>query len=212
MKKLNVSRTKFPILRLLTLCAFASLSACSSSPDPNLYLMKSANVPTTLQGTSQVSVRVGPIIMPEYLKRSEVVYRTATHGIQINENDRWAESLERNVTSVITSNVAAYLGTDQAFEYYANFSTQPDYSVKINITEFGRVSDNSVSLSVSWELVNRSTRESKLYSENLKAPIQYSGDNQDGANVSHVIAAMNEALNELSLIIANRIAGKNSTT
>lgn len=209
MKNLNVNRPKFPILRCLTVCAFATLSACSSSPDPNLYLLKSTDGPAISQANTNVAVVVGPITMSEYLKRSEVVYQTNTHDVKINENERWAESLERNITSVITSNLAAYLNTDQAFNYYANFSTQPDYSVKLNVTEFGRVSYDTVSLSVSWELVNKSTRQSTLYLENIKAPIHYSGDSKDGPNVSDVVAAMNEALNELSLTIANRIIGKN---
>ena len=208
MKNLIVNRPRFPVLRCLTVCATAVLSACASSPDPNLYLMKSANGSAISQGSSNVSVVVGPITMPEYLKRSEVVYRTNAHDIQINENDRWAESLERNISSVITSDVAAYLGTDQAFSYYANFSTQPDYSVRLNVTEFGRVSYDRVSLSVSWELVNKSTRETKLYLENIQVPINYSGDSEAGPGVSDVIAAMNQALNELSLTISNKIIGR----
>ena len=212
MKSINITRQRPLRLRCLAICALAALSACASSPDPNLYLMKTAQSPAPLQGNSNISVVVGPITMPEYLKRSEVVYRTNTHDIKVNENDRWAESLERNMTSVITSNVAAYLGTDQAFDYYANFVTQPDYSIRLNVTEFGRVSDDTVSLSVSWELVKKPTSQSELYLENLKAPIQYSGDTEEGANVSNVIAAMNEALNELSLRISNRILGRNPTT
>ena len=209
MKNLNVNRPKFPILRCLALCAFATLSACSSSPDPNLYLLKSTNAPAISQASSNVSVVVGPITMSEYLKRSEVVFQTNTHDVKINENERWAESLERNITSVITSNVASYLGTDQAFNYYANFSTQPDYSVKLNVTEFGRVSYDTVSLSVSWELVNKSTRQTKLYLENINVPINFSGDSEDGPDVGHVVAAMNQAVNDLSLRISNRIIGRN---
>ena len=208
MKSININRRSSSLLRLLTFCAFASLSACASSPEPNLYLMKSQQASPIVQGSSNVSVVVGPVNMPEHLKRSEVVYRTNGHAIQVNENDRWAESLERNMASVISSNVAAYLGTDQSFDYYANFSTKPDYSVRLNVTEFGRVGDNSVSLSVSWELVNKSARTSKLYLENINVPINHSGDDaKGGANISNVVAAMNEALNELSLLIANKITG-----
>jgi len=171
--------------------------------------MKSANGPVISQTSSNVSVQVGPIVMPEYLKRAEIVYRSNEHDIKINEFDRWAESLERNMTSVIASNLATHLGTDKAFDYYANFSITPDYIVKMNVTEFGPVSQDTVSLSASWELANKSSRQNKLYSDSIKTTIQFSGDDKDGKNVSNVVDAMNEALNELSLRVANQIAGKN---
>lgn len=209
MMNLKINRPNITSFKVLALCAFASLSACSTSPDPRLYLMKSANGPVLSQGNSQVSVLVGPIVMPEYLKRHEIVYRSNAHGIKINEFDRWAESLERNMTSVITSNLATHLGTDKSFDYYSNFSTKPDYSVRLNVIEFGPVSDDTVSLSVSWELINNSSRQNDLQLENIKTPIQYSDIDKEGSNVANVIAAMNEALNELSLTIANKIIDKN---
>ena len=212
MKNLKIKRRKILPFKLLAVCACTTLSACASSPDPRLYLMKSANGPVISQTSSNVSVQVGPIVMPEYLKRSEIVYRSNEHNININEFDRWAESLERNMTSVITSNLATHLGTDQAFDYYANFSVKPDYIVRMNVTEFGRVSSDTVSLSASWELANNSSQQNKLFSENIKTTIQRSVDDKghiDDENVSNVVDAMNEALNELSLKIANQIAGKN---
>lgn len=209
MKNLKINRRKASPFKLLALCAFATLSACSSSPDARLYLMKSANGPVISQTSSQISVQVGPIVMPEYLKRAEIVYRSNAHDISVNEYDQWAESLERNMTSVITSNLATHLGTDKAFDYYANFSITPDYIIRLNVTEFGRVSSDTVSLSASWELVNKSSQQNKVYLENIKTTIKYSEDDKDDANVSNVIDAMNEALNELSLTIANKIIGRN---
>ena len=209
MKNLKSNNQKISAVKIFALCAFATLSACASSPDSRLYLMKSANGPVISQTSSNVSVQVGPIVMPEYLKRPEIVYRSNVHDINVNEYDRWAESLERNMTSVITSNLATHLGTEQAFDYYANFSITPDYVVRLNVNEFSRVSRDTVSLSVSWELVNKSSRQDKLYLENIKTTIRYSEDDKDDANVGNVIAAMNEALNELSLTIANKIIGRN---
>ena len=210
MMNLTLTRRTLTPLKLLSVCGFAALSACSSSPDPRLYLMKSANGPVISQSSSNISVLVGPIVMPEHLKRSEIVYKSNAHDISVNEFDRWAESLERNMTSVITSNLATHLGTDKAFDYYANFSTKPDYLVRLNVTEFSRVSPDTVSLSASWELVNKSSGQSHLYSENIKTSIEYSGDDKNIANVSNVIAAMNTALNDLSLKISNQIIDKSS--
>lgn len=210
MKNLKINLQKTTPFKLLTFCALLSLSACASSPEPRLYLMKSADGPVISQDSSQVSVLVGPIVMPEHLKRSEVVYKSNDHDISINEFDRWAESLERNMTTVITSNLATHLSTDKAFDYYANFSIKPDYIVRLNVTEFGPVSRDTVSLSVSWELTNKSTRQSELYLDNIKTTIQFSEDKKDDKNISNVISAMNAALNELSLKIANKIAGEST--
>ncbi|MEP6342106.1 MAG: PqiC family protein [Maricaulaceae bacterium] len=210
MKNLKINPRKTSSFKLLALSALATLSACASSPDAQLHLLKSANGALISQTSSHVSVRVGPIVMPEHLKRSEIVFRSGAYDVNLNEYERWAESLERNMISVITSDLAAHLGTEKAFDYYANFTITPDYIVKLNVTEFGRVSPDTVSLSASWELSGKSSLQNKLYSENIKTTIKYSEDNEDDKNINNVIAAMNEALNELSLKIANQIAGKNS--
>jgi len=209
MKNLKINHRKASPFKLLALSAFAMLSACASSPDSQLHLLKSANGPLISQTSSNLSVRVGPIVMPEYLKRSEIVYRSNAYDVSINEYERWAESLERNMISVITSDLAAHLGTEKAFDYYANFSITPDYIIRLNVTEFGRVSPDTVSLSASWELAGKSSQQNKLYLENINTTIKYSEDDKDDKNINNVIAAMNEALNQLSLKIANQIAGKN---
>ena len=76
MKSININRRSSSLLRLISFCALASLSACASSPDPNLYLMKSVQSSPNVQGSSNVSVVVGPVTMPEHLKRSEAVSYT----------------------------------------------------------------------------------------------------------------------------------------
>ena len=209
MKNLKINHQKMSPFKLLAVCAVATLSACASSHDSQLHLLKGANGSLISQTSSNVSVRVGPIVMPEHLKRSEIVYRSGPYDVKLNEYERWAESLERTMISVITSDLASHLGTEKAFDYYANFSITPDYIVKLNVTEFGRVSPDTVSLSASWELSSRSSQQNKLYLENIKTSIKYSEDDKDDKNVDNVIAAMNEALNELSLRIANRIIGRN---
>ncbi len=208
MKHLKINSRKTSPFKFLALCAFATLSACASSPDSQLHLLKSTNGHLTSQTRSEVSVRVGPIVMPEHLKRSEIVYRSDAYNVSVNEYERWAESLERNMISVITTDLAVHLGTQKAFDYYANFSMTPDYIVRLNVTEFGPVSDDTVSLSVSWELANKSAQQSELFLENIKTTIQYSADKKDDKNINNVIAAMNAALSELSLKIANKISGE----
>ncbi len=109
------------------------------------------------------------------------------------------------MTSVITSNLATHLNTERSFDYYANFSINPDFVVRLNVSEFGRDNSDAVSLSVSWELINNSNQQSKLYLEKIRTPIQHSASDENGENIRDVVAAMNKALNELSLTIANKV-------
>src|SRR5262249_22231052 len=50
---------------------------------------------------SQLSIGLGPVDFPGYLKRREIVTRVGGGQLQLSDNKRWAESLDANFERVL---------------------------------------------------------------------------------------------------------------
>ena len=205
----------------LALSALMAIGGCASSPNPNLYVLEQSEAQSLAGLTSNVSVLVTPVVLPEYLKRTGIVFKSGGSRVLVNEDERWAGGLEDNVTSVIRGNLASYLNTNESFDYNANFKSRPDVTVRIRIHEFGPVDDSTSALNASWELDRSSSSQPQLFSEKFITSIQRTdavkskkksfwrkGSNPD---LSPETRAMSQALDQLSQKIAEQIAGLRRT-
>lgn len=179
--------------------AITALAGCASSPDARLYILKSMDsAAPPAPDENDLSIFVGPVALPDYLKRDEIVFRSGGHRVSVAEYDRWAEALDRNVTTVITANLAAQFGADKVIDYYANFSSTPDLTVRVRVLEFGPATENMVALEAVWELEDRRDSLTNLYTKKIEQPIR-------GDGVPAAVEAMSAALNDLSIDIADSI-------
>ena len=56
-----------------------------------------------------ISLGIGPVSLPGYLDRQEIVTRIAQNQVNLSENDRWAEPLEESFTRVVSQNISNIL-------------------------------------------------------------------------------------------------------
>jgi uncharacterized lipoprotein YmbA len=66
---------------------------------------------------SQLTIGVGPVEFPDYLKRLAVVTRTGPNRVELSDNKRWAEPLHRNFDRVLSENLATLLDTQRIDKY-----------------------------------------------------------------------------------------------
>ncbi len=73
-----------------------ALAGCMSVADPTKYYVLSPTSPRdpTSTAASSVAVGVGPVLMPGYLDRLQIVTRDANDEVAVAMYDRWAEPLE----------------------------------------------------------------------------------------------------------------------
>ncbi len=183
------------------------LSACASSPDARLYILESADAGAAAANSETKTVFVSPVVLPDYLKRDEIVYRSGAHRIEVAQYDRWAEPLDRNITSVIAANLTSRFGAENVIDYYSNFSAQSDMTLRVRILEFVPTEDNNVILKAVWELAQRGQGEA-LFSREIDIPVR---SGVLGQNIDSTVRAMSEALNQLSQEIANSIEQNNNS-
>jgi hypothetical protein len=147
----------------------------------------------------RMSIGVGPIRIPDYLRRQELVVRTSTTQVDPVEVDRWAEPLDRSVPRVISENLAFLLGTDQVLTFPWYESSRPAYQVEVRILRFEPSTSGAAVLAARWdarEIGVASTRVSHETNVTRQAT---------GPDPAQVVAALSAALGDLSREIADAL-------
>jgi len=148
-----------PVLRLVAgiLCVSLFLVAgCSRSPTPRFYTLHSLTDPGTERPgkttDSGVAIGIGPIELPEYLNRPQIVTRVNPNEVEFAEFHRWAASLRDDFSSTLARNLSNILATDRVAAYPWTSKTPVDVQVKIDVIRFDGRLGKSVVLETAWAL------------------------------------------------------------
>lgn len=196
------------LLKLLMILvpAAVGLTACNMfepRADPSRFFTLTAisepkaTAPAGSKHLDGETLGLGPVRLPGYLDRQEIVTRVSPNRIGVSENDRWAEPLEDNFTRVMGQNLAVLLHTDRFLVYPWPPSRRPNYQVAIEVLRFESNSQGEVLLSARWEILDTEKR-TPLLSEESAITHQASGRSTDTA-----VAALSDAVADLSREIAN---------
>jgi uncharacterized protein len=147
-----------------------------------------------------VSIGIGPIRLPGYLDRQEIVTRVSQNRIDLSEYDRWAERLETNFTRVLAQNLSVLLNTDQLVFYPWELNRKPNYQVTIEMLRFESNTRGEVQLSARWEILDTNKR-TQLQAGESGITRQPTAQSTDAS-----VAALSEALGDLSREIANAVS------
>jgi uncharacterized protein len=167
-------------------------------------LTPAADAPSAAPAAAQSSrtdftLGLGPVKLPPYLDRQEVVTRTAPNRLDLSKTDRWGESLQTNFTSVLSRDLAPQIGTQQivVFPWYA--TTHTDLQVQVEVYRFETDSQGNAQLSAKWTVRDGDGKNILNVAEsNLSQPSK-PGDTADGA------AALSRTVGDLSREIANTV-------
>src|SRR5262245_33951851 len=79
------------VLALLGVCLLG-LSGCRSSPPPRFYVLPSlTSADTALPAAPRdLTIGVGPVSLPPYLDRPQIVTRASRAKLELGEYDQWA--------------------------------------------------------------------------------------------------------------------------
>ena len=186
-----------------------SLAACSTfspRPDPSRFFTLTAiaqpgGTPTKDSSNSAgVSLGIGPVRLPGYLDRQEIVTRVSQNRIDVSEYDRWAEPLETNFTRVLGQDLSVLLHTDRLVFYPWELNRRPNYQVTIEVLRFESNTLGEVQLSARWEILDTNKRMPLQTGESgiTRQPTAQSTDAS--------VAALSEVLGDLSREIANALS------
>ncbi len=190
-------------LRLVALVAVAVLgtTACiGGRPSPatlHYVLSPVIEAPSAVPASPAVPivVGVGPVSLPAYLDRPQMVIRPAPDRIEITEFAQWGEPLRHGVTRVVAVNLARLLPESRVVTFPWRSAEKIRYQVVVDIGQMDGPDGGSVALDARWRVLDRAGIEVAARVSHLSEPA--------GAGTS--AAAMSRALGALSYDIAREL-------
>jgi uncharacterized lipoprotein YmbA len=201
------------IFRPVLYLACAALAAgCLFSPQPDkskFFVLAPEGVdpasiaPSAFGAAHQLVIGLGPINLPEYLDRSEVVTRVAPNRLELSPVDRWAQPLKSDFRQVMAQDLSAQLGTPMITFYPWYRTTHVDYQVRVDVFRFERDSSGTVTMVAHWQIFDGDGTILYATDSNISEPLK---PDESGA------AAMSRALNDLAGQIATAIQSLRNST
>ena len=149
---------------LLLLCCIVLLTSCikHSSPEVVYYSLLTMEQLEEVQPISshpEINLGIGPITIPDRLKRSQIATRQHDNQYAFDEFNRWAGVLEKNLTEVIGDNLGVLLGVEKIgfFPWMNHF--KPTYRVVIDIQRLNGSLAGEAELSAHWAVADADGRE-----------------------------------------------------
>ena len=138
-------------LALALLPTLLLLSGCSSPPKTQFYTLN-APPPQRAAGPSATVLAIGPIDLPEYLQRPQIVTRPEGNRLIVDEFNRWGGSLEEEIDRVLAQHLGALVGTQQVYSYPSRIVAGIDYRISLYLRAFDGALHNLLDarLMVAW--------------------------------------------------------------
>jgi uncharacterized lipoprotein YmbA len=190
-------------IMILVLGAFLTLlGGCGTSEPSRFYLLSLANEPAAAAQNSEEgpSIEIGPVSLPEYLDRQQIVVRSSQNELRLAEYDRWAEPLKANFTRVLAGNLCDMLDTNRVSLFSGTMAMPAAYRVAVDVTSFEAGPDGTVSLDARWVLIKNDEARAHLMNNScIRKPTE------DAEDYAELVSAKSDALEDLSREIAETI-------
>jgi len=181
--------------RLLVLVvACAACSWLSPRPDRTRFYVLAA-VPPEVDPppVAQPLVGLGPIALPPYLERPQLVTRLAQNELRISEGEQWAEPLNRGFARVLARDVELALGPGSVVLFPWPRSAAPRWSVSIDVQRSERLAVGEVELTARWTLRDAKSGEVLVASdESIRDRMRDQSGEAAVAALSRALAALGQ--------------------
>lgn len=180
------------------------LAGCAGTQPSKFYRLSTLQDTEIVKGArpagQDISIGVGPITIPDSLKRPQIVTLTSRNELALADFDRWAGALEENMATVISENLSMLLSTDNVHIYPWSSSVTIDYQVGLDVIRFdGTLGENAVFVA-RWTMFGEDGKKMLI-----KKRVNYS-EPVEGHDYGALVAAMSRALARFSHDIAGEIS------
>jgi uncharacterized lipoprotein YmbA len=191
---------------LVALILIAMLAGCGSSPSARLYLLAAdSSVPVPSATGEGPTVLVGPVELPVYLDRPQIVTRTTPTEIELAEFDRWAEPLKINLPSVLRDNLAILLNAPATRTLHIKQPGRYDYQVSVTVSHLEAGADGTAVLTAQWQIQGS---DGEVLVPMRQSHVQEAVDPEGG--ISSLVVAESAAVAKLSREIAEAVMAQAS--
>lgn len=189
-----------PMPRLIVVLLACWLVSCGSSPPVRYYSLEPTQAPVSDQEDGAIVVGLGPLRVPEYLRRTQMVTRDSGTQVEVNDYVRWAEPVDKAIHRVVAADVDRRLDgvVVMAFPYFE--AVPIDYVVLGSVEQFEADSAGTVELQVQWAVLDKE-KSTLLPPRRTHYETRVVSAGDPGA----IARAMTEALNRFSEDLASQL-------
>jgi hypothetical protein len=196
--------------RLITFGALVllMLSACSSSSPVRYFSLSPIDAEFRQDPEDAQMLGLGPLHMPDYLNRSQIVTRGANAEMLVDEFSRWSEPLATSLLRIVSTDVDNLLQgvVVVVFPYESFVRDQVNYRLVGDINRFEADHQGRIVLEVQWGIVDTDSKMMVPVRRNrYSAQATTAGSTDPSIEPGAVAAAMNDALAQFSRDIASKL-------
>ena len=149
-------RARRSVTRLRATLAVAALAvglpACAPPHPTRFYTLEPAATATPATAVEGPPVGLGPVDLPAYLDRPEIVTRQGEHQVRMAEFDRWAEPLQGLLAGLLADRLHAALGGRDVVRLPARGGAEPGYGVAVAVDRLDADETGRVVLDARWRV------------------------------------------------------------
>lgn len=146
--------------RVLELAACACLlilaAGCATTPEARFYALAAVATPPAAADAGP-SLAIGPVDLPRYLDRPQIVSRAGDNRLLVDEFNRWGGALDQEITAVLAQALGQRLGTQRVYSYPSRIAPEVDYRIALEVRRFDGELGGDVALEAAWSLVDDRT-------------------------------------------------------
>lgn len=191
-----MTRNRRPIAACVVVVLITSLvAACSGSPATNFYTLASVPADTGTASPSRLPsavVAVGPVKIPDYLDRPQLVTRTSPYAMSLAPFDQWAGPLADMLPRVLVEDIAVRLPGDRVVAFPEVSGPGFDYRISVGINQFDVDAAGTATLLVQWQIYAAQSAQPRVVDDDVFRRPATGGGTEDA------VAAMSAALADLS--------------
>jgi uncharacterized protein len=195
----RVSKPVLPILGVLLLI----LAGCATSQSSKFYMLESMSGNIPVVGgepfDQAISVGLGPVTIPDYLDRPQIVTRTSQNSVLLAEFDRWAEPLSGTITRTLAENLSSLLHTDNVVPYPWPASVDVSYQVLVELFRFDGILGEKAILDAQWSVLGKRGKKVLLLKRSMFV------EPTREASFAALVSAESRALDNLSRELASAV-------
>lgn len=176
-------------------------SACmTTSPPMRFYLLSPIeDVAPTGVPPGDTLVVVGPLQLPGYLDRPELVVRQPDGRFSLRELDRWGEPLDQLLTHTVTANLVRLTGSPRVVAFPLPGRASADRRIIGRVLRFDADASGLAVLEVQWSILDASGEP--------RVPVRIDAYRAQarGTDAAALVAALSDVLAQFSRELADEL-------
>jgi uncharacterized lipoprotein YmbA len=174
-------------------------AGCATSPPARFYTLngidKPEHAPPTTTGKEE-TIGVGPVSIPAYLDRPQIVTLSGKNEVAIAEFDRWSGSYRDEIARVMTENLSALLPSQRVISSAWGRRIILNRQITVDILRLDGVLGKVVILKANWAILEENgTKTFLVRRSDISEPVS-------GGDYPSFVAALSRSLGTLSREIA----------